>query len=122
MSSRRGVWGNPVSPRPHREATFGKHNDSPAVLGSNVVISTTAMRIRACRALSGSTPDSAAPAAVLYQQREAGLPLLPHLVMDRAGGRGKTRAQVDAISKGQTAMMAWMPQSGGTDTHRFYGL
>ena len=116
------MWGNRVSPRPHREATFRTHDDSPAVLGSNAVISTTAMRIRASRALSGSTPDSAAPAAVLHQQREAGLPLLPHLVMDRAGGRGKTRAQVDAISKGQTAMRAWMPQSGGTDTHRFYGL
>lgn len=89
-------------------ATFRKHDDSPAVLGTNAVISTTATRIRACMAVTGSTPDSAAPAAVLHQQREAGLPLPPQLVMDRAGGWGKTRAQVDAISDGQTAMVAWV--------------
>lgn len=102
-----------------REATFRKHDDSPAVLGTNAVISTTATRIRACVALTGSTPDSAAPAAVLQQQREAGLPLPPQLVMDQAGGWGKTRAQVDAISEGQTMMVAWVPTSGGSDPHRF---
>jgi hypothetical protein len=103
-----------------RFATFRKHgDDAPAVLGTNAVISTTATRIRACVALTGSTPDSAAPAAVLSQQREANLPLPPHLVMDQAGGWGKTRAQVDAISEGQTAMVAWVPTSGGSDPHRF---
>lgn len=101
-------------------ATFRKHgDDAPAVLGTNAVIATTATRIRACVALTGSTPDSAAPTAVLNQQREAGLPLPPHLVMDQAGGWGKTRAQVDAISDGQTAMVAWVPTSGGSDPHRF---
>ena len=39
--------------------------------------------------------------------------------MDRAGGWGKTRAQVDAISEGQTTMVAWIPTSGGSDPHRF---
>lgn len=103
-----------------RFATFRKHgDDAPAVLGSNAVISTTSTRIRAAVVLTGSTPDSAAPAAVLVQQREAGLPLPPHLVMDQAGGWGKTRAQVDAISEGQTAMVAWVPTSGGSDPHRF---
>ncbi|GAB4446326.1 MAG: hypothetical protein OHK0015_49420 [Chloroflexi bacterium OHK40] len=101
-----------------RDATFRKHDDSPAVLGTNAVISTTATRIRACVALTGSTPDSAAPAAVLQQQREAGRPLPEHLVMDQAGGWGKTRAQVDAVSEGQTAMVAWVPSSGGSDPHR----
>lgn len=102
-----------------REATFRKHDDGPAVLGTNAVIATTATRIRACVALTGSTPDSAAPAAVLEQQRAAGLPLPPQLVMDRAGGWGKTRAEVDAVSEGQTTMVAWVPQSGGSDPHRF---
>jgi len=101
------------------EATFRKHDGSPAVLGTNAVISTTATRIRACVALTGSAPDSTAPAVVLQQQRAAGLPLPPHLVMDQAGGWGKTRAQVDAVSDGQTAMVAWVPTSGGTDPHRF---
>src|SRR4029079_12910708 len=44
-----------------REATFRKHEGSPAVLGFNAVISTTATRIRAVVALTGSTPDSEAP-------------------------------------------------------------
>jgi hypothetical protein len=103
-----------------REATFRKHgDDAPAVLGTNAVISTTATRIRACVALTGSTPDSAAPRAVLLQQQQARLPLPPELVMDRAGGWGKTRAEVDAVSDGQTTMVALVPQSGGTDPHRF---
>jgi hypothetical protein len=102
------------------DATFRKHgDDAPAVLGTNAVISTTATRIRACVALTGSTPDSAAPRAVLAQQQQAGLPLPPELVMDRAGGWGKTRAEVDAVSDGQTTMVAWVPTSGGTDPHRF---
>jgi hypothetical protein len=101
------------------EATFRKHGDTPAVLGTNAVISTTATRIRACVALSGSTPDSVAPVAVLQQQRAAGLPLPAHLVMDQAGGWGKIRAHVDAVSDGQTTMVAWVPQSGGSDPHRF---
>lgn len=103
-----------------RYATFRKHgDDAPAVLGTNAVIATTATRIRAGVALTGSTPDSAAPAAVLTRQREAGLPLPPQVVMDQAGGWGKTRAQVDAVSAGQTAMVAWVPQSGGSAPHRF---
>jgi hypothetical protein len=89
------------------------------VLGTNAVIATTTTRIRAGVALTGSTPDSATPVAVLQQQQAAGLPLPPHLVMDRAGGWGKTRAEVAAVSDGQTAMVAWVPQSGGTDPHRF---
>jgi hypothetical protein len=103
-----------------RFATFRKHgDDAPAVLGTNAVIATTTTRIRAVVALTGSTPDSAAPAAVLHQQCAAGVPLPPHLVMDQAGGWGKTRAQVDAVSDGQTAMVAWVPTSGGSDPHRY---
>jgi Transposase DDE domain/Transposase domain (DUF772) len=101
------------------EATFRKHDGSPAVLGTNAVISTTASRIRACVALTGSTPDSEAPIAALQQQQDAGLPLPPHLIMDQAGGWGKTRARVAAISDGHTTMVAWIPTSGGSDPQRF---
>lgn len=102
-----------------REATFRKHDGSEAVLGTNAVISTTQTRIRACVALTGSTPDSEAPSAVLEQQRHADLPLPAHLVMDQAGGWGKTRARTDAISAGQTQIVAWVPTSGGSDLTRF---
>jgi len=101
------------------EATFRKHDGSQAVLGSNAVISTTASRICAAVALSGSTPDSEAPIAALQQQRDANQPLPPHLIMDQAGGWGKTRARVAAISDNQTSMVAWVPQSGGSDPNRF---
>jgi hypothetical protein len=102
-----------------REATFRKHDGSPAVLGTNAVISCTATRIRACVALTGATPDSEAPLAAVAQQRDAGLALPARLVMDRAGGWGKTRARVDTISNGQTTMVAFLPQGGGTDPTRF---
>ena len=102
-----------------REATFRKHDGSPAVLGTNAVISTTATRIRAAIALTGSTPDSDAPIAAIQQQQDAGQPLPPQLIMDQAGGWGKTRARVAALSDNQTTMVAWVPTSGGSDPNRF---
>jgi Transposase DDE domain len=102
-----------------RDASFRKHGDEPAVLGYNAVISTTATRIRAAVALTGATSDSLAPIVVLEQQRDAALPLPADLVMDQAAGWGKTRAQVDAISQGQTRLTARVPQAGGSDPSRF---
>jgi hypothetical protein len=101
------------------ESTFRKHEGSPATFGTNAVIATTATRICACVALSGSTPDSEAAAAVIRQLQAATQPLPPQFVMDRAGGWGKTRAQVAALSDGQTQMVAWVPVSGGSDPRRF---
>jgi Transposase DDE domain/Transposase domain (DUF772) len=101
------------------ESTFRKHDGSVAVFGANAVIATTASRIRACVALTGSTPDSEAPTAVLAQQQDAQVPLPPILIMDQAGGLGKTRARVDAVSAGLTTMVARIPQSGGVDLSRF---
>jgi DDE family transposase/transposase-like protein DUF772 len=100
-------------------STFRKHEGSPAVFGSNAVIATTATRIRACVALTGSTPDSEAPAAVLRQQQARGAALPSVLLMDQAGGHGKVRASVDALSAGQTVMVALIPQAGGADLTRF---
>lgn len=102
-----------------RDATFRKHDGSAAVLGTNAVISTTMTRIRACVALTGSTPDSAARVAVLMQQQDAHQPLPPQLIMDQAAGWGKVRAGVDVCSAGQTQMVAWVPRSGGSDPNRF---
>jgi hypothetical protein len=79
-------------------STFRKHDGSPAVFGTNAVIATTTTRIRAAVALTGSTPDSEAPSAVLAQQQSAHQPLPALLIMDQAADLGKTRARVDAIS------------------------
>ena len=100
------------------DATFRKHDDDVA-FGYNAAIATTTTRIRGAVVSTGSRPDSAAPVALLEQQREAGLELPPELIMDQAGGWGKTRAQVDTTSAGQTTMVALVPQSGGADLSRF---
>jgi hypothetical protein len=101
------------------ESTFRKHEGSPAVFGTNAVISTTSTRIRAAIALTGSTPDSEAPCAVLHQLIEARQPLPWLLIMDQAAGHGKTRAQADALSLGQSSILARIPQAGGADLSRF---
>ena len=93
------------------EATFRKHEPHPAVLGSNAMTATTTTRIRAAVIRTGSTPDQDAPVAVLTQQLEANEPLPPVLIMDQAGGMGKTRAQVHAVSDGETRMVAQVPHS-----------
>jgi hypothetical protein len=102
-----------------REATFRTHGDGDSVLGWNAVVSTTATRIRAVVALTGATSDSDAPIAALQQQHAAGQPLPTELVMDQAGGSGKTRARVAAVSDGQTRLVARVPTPGGRDAARF---
>lgn len=101
------------------EATFRKHEGSPAVLGTNAVISTTSTRIQGAVALTGCSSDSEGPRAILAQQQAAEMPLPPVYLMDAAGGWGKTRAQIDVASDGQTRMVAPIPQSGGSDPNRF---
>ena len=101
------------------EATFRKHAPDPAVFGYNAAIATTKTRIRAAVILPGSMPDSAAPVALLDQQQATGQPLPPQVIMDAAAGWGKTRAEVEAVSGGQTQVVARIPQSGGADATRF---
>ncbi len=101
------------------EATFRKHEPDPAVLGSNALVATTATRLRAAVIATGSTPDQEAPVAVLRQQLAANHPLPPALIMDQAGGMGKTRAQVETVSQGQTRMVAQVPHTCVDGTARF---
>jgi hypothetical protein len=101
------------------DATFRKHEPDPAVLGSNAMVATTATRIRAAVIATGSTPDQDAPVTVLRQQLAAAQPLPPHLIMDQAGGMGKTRAQVHTVSSGQTQMVAQVPHTGVAGATRF---
>jgi hypothetical protein len=101
------------------EATFRKHEPDPAVLGSNAMVATTSTRIRAAVIATGSTPDQDAPGAVLRQQLAAKQPLPCVLVMDQAGGMGKTRAEVHTVSTGQTQMVALVPRTGMAGAGRF---
>jgi hypothetical protein len=101
------------------EATFRKHEPDPAVLGSNAMVATTTTRIRAAVIATGSTPDQDAPVTVIRQQLAAEQPLPPALIMDQAGGMGKTRAQVHTVSDGQTRMVAQVPHTGVAGPTRF---
>jgi hypothetical protein len=101
------------------EATFRKHEPDPAVLGSNAMVATTATRIRAAVITTGSTPDQDAPVTVLRQQVAVGQPGPPALIMDQAGGMGKTRAHVHTVSDGQTRMVAQVPHTGVAGPTRF---
>jgi Transposase DDE domain/Transposase domain (DUF772) len=101
------------------EATFRKHAPDDVVFGYNAAIATPPTRIRAALVLPGSLPDSEAPVPLLEQQRAAGVPLPPTLILDQAGGWGKTRAQVATRSDGQTQVVARIPQAGGADLTRF---
>ena len=100
------------------EATLRKHQGDPAVLGSHAVVSTTTTRIRAAVLLPGSTPDSQAPLAVLRQLQAGGQPLPPVLIRDVAGGMGKTRADVAAVSHSQTSMVARVPPTPAAERGR----
>jgi hypothetical protein len=100
------------------EATLRKHEPEPAIFGSNAVISTSATRIRAALILRGSTPDSQAPVAVIPQLQNWGQPLPAVLIMDQAGAMGKTGADVDAVSHGQSSMVARVPPTAAAESGR----
>jgi len=100
------------------DATF-RHHDDELTLGYNVAIATTGTRIRAVVVLTGATPDSEAPEALLRQQLAVGRPLPRYVVMDQAAGWGKCRARVDVVSAGQTQQVALIPPAGGADPRRF---
>ena len=101
------------------DATFRKHEPDPAVLGRTAMVATTPTRGRAAVSATGSTPDQDAPLAVLRQQVAAQQPLPPALIMDQAGGMGKTRAQLHTISDGQTRMVAQVAHTGVAGPSRF---
>lgn len=100
------------------QATFRKHEPDPAVLGSNAVVSTTTTRVRAALILRGSTPDSQAPIAVVRQLQAWSAPLPALLIMDQAGGMGKTRADLEAVSGGQTSLIARIPPTAADGAGR----
>jgi hypothetical protein len=84
-----------------REATFRKHEGSPAVLGTNAVISVTRTRIGGAVALTGCSSDSEGPGAILAQQQQAGMPQPPALswIARAAGARPAPRLMWPATAR-----------------------
>ncbi|MEW6385746.1 MAG: transposase, partial [Pseudomonadota bacterium] len=97
------------------EATLRMHGEDAAdiALGYNVQLSATPDGcIRAIKAYTGATPDQSGVAALIAEQKERQhargepLQLPPKLIYDKAGGSGKTRAEVEKASDGQTQLVA----------------
>ena len=92
------------------EATYREHGkNKPADLGYNASILTTEDFIREVQVDTGSQPDPVALPEMLESQQEHHDLNPKKVVGDQAYGNGKTRAQVEAVSDGQTTVIAGVP-------------
>jgi IS5 family transposase len=88
------------------EASYRTHGES-LILGYNISLAATPDAIiREIQAASGAQVDQACVAPLLQTQAEHGYPLPSQLVFDQAAGAGKTRAEVERVSQGQTQLVA----------------
>ncbi len=97
------------------EATYRMHGEEEKdiALGYNIqVAATPSSFIRETKAYTGADPDQAGVAALIAEQKQrqetSGEPpqLPPKLIYDKAAGSGKTRADVEEASDGQTQLVA----------------
>jgi hypothetical protein len=93
------------------EATYRVHSGdgTKTDFGYNVQVAATENFIREIQAETGAQPDAVALPDVL-QAEAAHHDLVPEkLIYDTAAGHGKTRAQVNAATAGQTQLVAPLP-------------
>jgi len=91
------------------EATYRMHgeNDAQVSFGYNIqVAATPSGLIRETQAYTGADPDQAGVAALISAQIERLGTCPPKLIYDKAAGSGKTRAEVEQASGGQTLLVA----------------
>ena len=65
--------------------------------------------VRETQAYTGASPDQAGVAELIEQQKEHQGYYPKKLIYDQAAGTGKTRAEVRAVSEGQTQLVAKLP-------------
>lgn len=87
------------------DATFRVHGDQ-IDFGYNVNVAATDTFIREIRADTGAQPDPVAIPDLLAAQQERHGVLPPKFVYDQAAGTGKTHAEVDQATHGQTQLVA----------------
>jgi IS5 family transposase len=89
------------------EASYRVHGDS-RTLGYNIQLVASAEHgiIREIQAGTGAQPDQAGVAGLIEAQIEHNYPPPPKLIYDQAAGAGKTRAEVERVSQGQTQLVA----------------
>lgn len=95
-----------------REATYRNHGHDLR-LGYNVSLSAHAQTTFICeiQAATGAEPDQAGVAELISQQNKHRGLCPPKLIYDQAAGTGRTRAEVERVSAGQTQLVARIPPS-----------
>jgi len=94
------------------EATYRVHGPDPedTSFGYNVQVAmTTSGLIRETKAYTGAEPDQAGVAKLIVEQKSNLGVCPPKLIYDQAGGHGKTRAEVERASAGQTQLVSQLP-------------
>jgi len=94
------------------EATYRVHGPNPedTSFGYNVQVAmTTSGLIRETKAYTGAEPDQAGVAKLIAEQKSNLGVCPPKLIYDQAGGHGKTRAEVERVSEGQTQLVSQLP-------------
>lgn len=95
------------------EATYRVHGDhhKKTDLGYNIQVATDGDFVREIQAATGAQPDMVGIPAVLTAQQAAHGFYPEKFIYDRAGGAGKTRAQVEQATDRQTQLVAHLPPS-----------
>lgn len=94
------------------EASYRVHGPDPEDIsfGYNVQVAmTTSGLIRETKAYTGAEPDQSGVAALVSEQKTHLGVCPPKLIYDQAAGNGKTRAEVERTSQGQTQLVSNLP-------------
>jgi IS5 family transposase len=100
------------------DATFRVHGER-IDFGYNVNVAATDAFIREIRVDTGSQPDAVAIPDLLEAQQEHHDLVPPKLIYDKAAGTGKTHAEVDEVSDGQTQLVAPLADYSHRNSERF---
>ena len=87
-------------------ATYRVHGENKVDLGYNVNVAATTHFVREIRADTGAQPDAVGIPDVLTAQIEQHDVCPPKFIYDAAAGTGKTLAEVEKATKGQTQLVA----------------
>jgi transposase len=91
-------------------ATYRKHDDQKeAILGYNPTVLTSSVFIRETHVATGAEPDNVPLPQVLQSQFDHHSFFPDYVAGDMKYGYGKTRAQVAAVTHGQTQLIAHVP-------------
>jgi transposase len=91
------------------EATYRDHGKGQAELQHNAALLTSDRFVHQTHVVTGSAPDPTTLAPLLEKLHEYHDFFPPKIAADQIYGNGKTRAEVAAVSQGQTQLIALVP-------------